>query len=551
MSDNTNPLDIIKRLDLKQNVTIRVINEATNEVVQEHVGHNAATNSMLTGIAHYLLGDGTLNQGSDMLTTWVPQYISLGTMGLTNQDSEDIGKVGDPIIVPAGIGTTLRAPESATPKEKELNEILRFSEYINQCPGFGADGYDENTNNDRAYFGLGLPYDDRPAMQKQDFFDGDGENRLFTLSQSPRRVKIDSTDVAMITSVTIYPPEAADTFSANGELEYKLSKPALSIITVKLNNNIVPSSYYDLDAEDNTVAFHDISVSGKLVITYRIVSVINQDMHDTSVTRQILPSNQYYVENDTVIINDNVTPPVNGSRIAIIYEIESDEAAVCELIDSTTVRSKINFRNIIPEVQSEVPGTLDVIFSAFLSTGELSKYRGDNDYIYITEAGLWSKPTYTSGGDNGLLAGYRIMPSDDEVNTLGVEDKFNSDGTTAEFSLSKEAIQIDSVTLDNVVIPSSEYTLDTTTNKLVFTESAPDPGQLIVIYRTGDVSGTWKDMTVLANRQLVQKNIIRIGEGQVAQIIWKLQLGGLEQLEGLRYLYPSQYPEDVWIVWNS
>ena len=39
-------LEIAKRLDLKQNVTIRVINEATNEVVQEHVGHNAATNSM-------------------------------------------------------------------------------------------------------------------------------------------------------------------------------------------------------------------------------------------------------------------------------------------------------------------------------------------------------------------------------------------------------------------------------------------------------------------------------------------------------------------------
>jgi hypothetical protein len=471
-------LEIAKRLDLKQNVTIRVIEEATNKVVQEHVGHNAATNSMLTGIAHYLLGDGTLNQGSDMLTSWVPQYISLGTMGLTNQDSETYfdDELEMEVTVPSGVGTTLPAPESATPQEKELNAKLRFTEYLNQCPGFGADGYDENTNNDRPYFGLGLPYDDRPAMQSQDFFSGDGATKSFTLSTTP----------VSIVSVTIYP---------NG--------------------------------------------------------VVNQDMHDTSVTRQILPSNQYILENDTVVINDNVVAPVAGSRIAIIYTLDNKEAAVCELIDSTTVRSKINFRNIIPEVQSEVPGTLDVIFSAFLSTGELSKYRGDNDYIYITEAGLWSKPTYTSGGDNGLLAGYRIMPSDDEVNTLGVEDKFNSDGTTTEFKLTKEAIQIDSVTLDNVVQPSSEYTLDTTTNRLVFTESAPDPGQLIVIYRTGDVSGTWKDMTVLANRQLVQKNIIRIGEGQVAQIIWKLQLGGLEQLEGLRYLYPSQYPEDVWIVWNS
>lgn len=474
-------LEIAKRLDLKQNVTIRVIEEATNKVVQEHVGHNAATNSMLTGIAHYLLGDGTLNQGSDMLTSWIPQYISLGTMGLTSQDSETYfdDELDMEVTVPAGIGTTLSAPASATAEEKELNATLRFTEYLNQCPGFGADGYDENTNNDRAYFGLGLPYDARPAMQKQDFFSGDGVNRLFTLSTIPTG----------IVSVTVYP---------NG--------------------------------------------------------VVNQDMHDTSVSRKVIPSNMYTLSGSTVELTgtlEGAIPPPAGSRLAIIYTVDKSEAAVCELIDSTSLRSKINFRNIIPEVQSEVPGTLDVIFSAFLSTGELAKYRGDNDYIYITEAGLWSKPSYSNSGDNGLLAGYRIMPSDDEVNTLGVEDQFNSDGSTIEFTLTQSAIQIDSVTLDNQVIPKSDYTLDTTNNKIVFIESAPDPGTLIVIYRTGDFQGTWKDMSVLENRQLVQKSIIRIGAGQVAQIIWKLQLGGLEQLEGLRYLYPSQYPEDVWIVWNS
>lgn len=470
-------LEIAKRLDLKQNVTIRVIDEATNKVVQEHVGHNAATNSLLTGIAHYLLGDGTLNQGSDMLTSWVPQYISLGTMGLTSQDSETYydDELDMEITVPLGIGTTLVAPDSATPEEKRLNAELRYSEYLNQTPGFGADGYDENTNNDRKYFGLGLPYDDRPALQKQDFYNGDGNNRTFTLSDTP----------LSIVSVTVY---------AGG--------------------------------------------------------VVNQDMHDTSISREVLPSNKYTFEGNQVIIDDSYPAPAVGSRIAIIYEIEGDEAAVCELIDSTTLRSKINFRNIIPEVQSEVPGTLDVIFSAFLSTGELAKYRGDNDYIYITEAGLWSKPSYTGGGDNGLLAGYRIMPSDDQVNTLGVEDQFTSDGQTISFTLTRPAIQIDSITLDNVVVPSGDYTLDELTNSVVF-ETAPSAGNLIVIYRTGDPSGTWKDMSVLSNRQLVQKSIIRIGEGQVAQIIWKLQLGGLEQLDGLRYLYPSQYPEDVWIIWNS
>ena len=480
MSDNTNPLDIIKRLDVKQNVTIRVIDEATDKVVQEHVGHNAATNSMLTGIAHYLLGDGTLNQGSDMLTSWVPQYISLGTMGLTSQDSEELRDDEDPeqylYYVPAGIGTTLPAPESATRDEKELNDILRFTEYLNQCPGFGADGYDENTNNDRAYFGLGLPYDDMPAIKKQDFFDGDGENRQFTLSSVP----------TSIVDITVYPQ-----------------------------------------------------------------GVINQDMHNTDIIREVIPTGKYSFEGSVVTINSTYTPPAVGSRLSITYTVDSSEAATCELIDSTTLRSKITYRGIIPEVQSEVPGTLDVIFSAFISTGELAKYRGDKDYIYITEAGLWSKAAYTSGGDNGLLAGYRIMPSDDEVNTLGVEDAFSGDGETKRFKLSKSAIQIDSVTIDNVAQSTADFVLEEATNSVVF-DTAPAAGSsIIVVYRTGDTTGTWKDMSVVENRQLVQKSIIRIGKGQVAQIVWKLQLGGLEQLEGLRYIYPSQYPEDVWIVWNT
>jgi hypothetical protein len=55
-------------------------------------------------------------------------------------------------------------------------------------------------------------------------------------------------------------------------------------------------------------------------------------------------------------------------------------------------------------------------------------------------------------------------------------------------------------------------------------------------------------MTIKENREKVQKSIIRIGVNQVAQVVWKIQLGGLEQLNGLRYLYPPQYPEDVWNI---
>ena len=155
-------LDIIKRLDVRQNVTIRVLDEATGEVIQEHVGHNAATNSLLTGIAHYLMGDGVLNQGSDTLSMWVPQYMSVGTMGLTSQESETITETigGEEVtfVVPAALGYTPPAPSSASEEEQELNVRLRYSEYVNQTPGFGADGYDDVSNTDREWLGLGLPY---------------------------------------------------------------------------------------------------------------------------------------------------------------------------------------------------------------------------------------------------------------------------------------------------------------------------------------------------------------------------------------------------------
>jgi len=469
MSNNMNPLDIIKRLDVKQNVTIRVIDEPTGKVVQEHIGHNAATNSLLTGIAHYLMGDGVLNQAKDTLSMWIPQYISLGTMGLTSQDAED--------YLPVGLGYTPVAPANATENEKKLNEELRFSEYVNQSPGFGADGYDAYTNNDREWFGLGRPYSSKPAKAVQDFYNKDDE---YILTSTPLTGTKDS-----VISLIIYP---------YGE--------------------------------------------------------INQDMHDTSISRIAVSVDDYDIS-----LNDNnqyeltiSTAIPDGSRIALIYTVESKDAANCELIQADTLRSKITYRNLIPEVQSEIPNTLDVIYSAFVSTGALKEFRGDNDYIYITEAGLWSKPYYNNSGDNGLLAGYRIMPTDDEVLELALEETFTGDGITTEFTLEQTAIEISSVQVNGEFV--SDYNLDTSTNKVVFVEAPSDSAEIIVIYvyKTTD---SWKNMSIPENREAVQKSIIRIGTNQVAQVIWKLQLGGLEQLNGLRYIYPSQYPKEVWNVWST
>ena len=277
-SINSDQLNIIKNLGIEHNVCIRVIDEASGQVVSEHIGHNTATNSLLVGMGHYLCGEGVFQQG-ETLSQWVPKYISLGTMGLINQDQDAEG-------LPAGIGSV------------DGSEEDRFISYMDQCPGYGSDGYDLSLMNNRPYPGLGPTFTNRPDQTK----------------------------------------------------------------------------------------------------------TIN-----------------------------------------------------CELITDSFKRSPITFRDIVPEYQSEHPKTIDVVFSAYVSTGALASFRDlGNDYIFITEVGLWSKPTWTDGGDNGLLAGYRICPPD---------------------------------------------------------------------------SSNW-NMRNPENREILKKNIIKIKVNQVAQIIWKIQLGSLAQLGG-------------------
>lgn len=238
--------EILQRMPIQHNVTLRVLNP-DGSVAQEHTGHNMATNSMLTGIAHYLKGDGVLNQGYDMLNFFVPQYISLGTMGMMNQEE-------DSDYLPTGLGNGIKFPGESD----EEFEIRRFQTYMLQRPGYGADGFDGSQNNGRDQFGLGYPY----------------------------KEKVEKT--------------------GNGD------------------------------------------------------------------------------------------------------------AVNCELISNTFPRSKITYRNIIPEGRSELPMTIDVVFSAMISTGALAQFRNGNDYVFITECGLWSKPAPVPYGENGLLAGYRIAPPDSD-----------------------------------------------------------------------------------------------------------------------------------------
>lgn len=281
-----NNLEIGKSLGIRYNVAINVIDEPSGKIVQQHIGHNAATNTLLTGIGQYLLGGATTN-ASELLDAWIPQYISLGTMGLSSQEEDEEG-------LPTGVGDNGAASE-----EK------RFVDYLLKVPGFGSDGYDPSLMNDRKYEGLGPAFADR----------------------------------------------------------------------------------------------------------------------------------------------------------------EQESSVECELISDSFPRSAITFRQCLSESRSEYPKTIDVVFSAMISTGALRQFRQPGmDHIFISEVGLWSTRTHVDKGSNGLLAGYRICPTD---------------------------------------------------------------------------QSNW-DMSIAANRKLLKASIIRIGINQVAQIVWKIQLGAIDQLGGLNALYPQE-----------
>lgn len=270
-------LSAAKNLGCVYNVTARVYDRGTGRLVSEHIGHNQATCSMMLGIAHYLQGDGILNQAPGMLSKNIPMYMSLGTMGLISQTADADG-------LPTGIGIY---------DDPEKTEEEQFVGYMEQLPGFGADGYDANENNDRPYFGLGPMY-------------------------------------------------------------------------------------------------------------------------------------------------------------------ESGDAVNCELISSKFVRTPITYRAILPEAQAELPETIDIVFSAMISTGALAQFRNGSDHVFITELGLWSNKQWSDSVENGLLAGYRIIPSNSE---------------------------------------------------------------------------NW-DMTVQSNRDILKRSILRVGKNQVVQVIWKIQLGSIEQFGG-------------------
>lgn len=387
-----------KNLRTEHNVSIRVLDSKSGKVISSHIGHNAATNSLLVGIAHYLTGDGVLNQGYHMLNYYIPKYISLGTMGLINQDEDENG-------LPAGIGVS------------EGSEEDRFVDYLLQVPGYGADGYDPNLNNNRDYFGLGPVFADRDT------------SKIVTETIQLGDINLDgvvnNADILMF----------ADYLAGNVNLTDK------QLLAADVN-------------QDGEINCSDLAL---------ITQCVSEE-----------------ITLDTVEYRPSIAPTIN-----------------CELISDSFPRVQISYRDIVPETESEIPQTIDVIFSAMISTGALAQFREPGkDYIFITEAGLWSKKDWESGGDNGLLAGYRIAPPNKQ----------------------NWAMTAESVSDDYAITYLKDQGIDNPTE---------------------DQIQSIKPEIAQNNRQLLKQNIIRVGPNQVVQVIWKIQLGGLEQLGGLSDLYPS------------
>lgn len=397
-----------KNLRTEHNVSIRVLDSKSGKVISSHIGHNAATNSLLVGIAHYLTGDGVLNQGYHMLNYYIPKYISLGTMGLINQDEDENG-------LPAGIGVS------------EGSEEDRFVDYLLQVPGYGADGYDPNLNNNREYFGLGPVFADRDT------------SKIVTETIQLGDINLDgvvnNADILMF----------ADYLAGNVNLTDK------QLLAADVN-------------QDGEINCSDLAL---------ITQCVSEE-----------------ITLDTVEYRPSIAPTIN-----------------CELISDSFPRVQISYRDIVPETESEIPQTIDVIFSAMISTGALAQFREPGkDYIFITEAGLWSKKDWESGGDNGLLAGYRIAPPNKQ----------------------NWAMTAESVSDDYAITYLKDQGIDNPTE---------------------DQIQSIKPEIAQNNRQILKQNIIRVGPNQVVQVIWKIQLGGLEQLGGLSDLYPSNSGLR-WVDWE-
>nr|DAJ12418.1 MAG TPA: long tail fiber, proximal subunit [Bacteriophage sp.] len=401
---NQDTVKVAKSLGTRDNICIRVFN-SDGTLASSHTGHNTATDTMLMGIAHHLVGDGALNQHTN-LYNYIPKYISLGTMGLMNHKQDDNG-------LPAGIGIAIPDIDNEEYKKllKELRDAeLRFTKakdaLKNECPLFGT---------------LEVCKDCTQCSERLNAKRQELENAKLDLDKKSEKVNEYNEEQRFIQYMKTRPGYGADGYDANannGRQYLGLGYPFTSYNVTK--------GYKQGD-----------------IVTYKGTLY--------SATKDILaPAGPF----DTNIWNTNTE------------QISQEHNVGIELISPSFPRAEISFRDIVQEYEAELPQTVDVVFSAMISTGALAQFRNPGqDYIFITEVGLWSKKHWEDSGANGLLAAYRIAPPNEK---------------------------------------------------------------------------NW-DMKIKENRDLLKKQIIKVNKNQVVQVIWKIQLGSIDQLSDIATLRKKYY----------
>lgn len=566
-------LKISKNLGIKENVMFRVLDEKTGRVISEHTGHNSATNSLITGIGHYLVGEGVYNQGYEMLHRYVPLYISLGTMGLLNQEQDEEG-------LPAGIGVM---PDINDVDDTDASQIYWTWRHLKEkldllksgkqhIDKYGDPTKDEE-GNPELQTDLHITVDDDPdnVYSYQAYIyptkDTDEEKRAI-LEEYGYQPKIeycvyyvnmvDSGEVDAEGNMILVP----ETYYT-GELDpygQKIYAPKWRIAKgidglIKILNDLRQCPY----AESVKVRIYDGDiqvVKGRNVDSYTAAEYAEKYNKDKEYTDSIktiegqcllhqkcldcvFPDKKELIDKLQAILDawqaeydrvyekyikalddleglkfdkyldqcpgygadgscengsaDNNYRPYFGLGPEFRNRENSQRLTIdCELISPTFPREQISYREIVPETESELRNTVDVVFSVMISTGALKQFREPGkDYVFITEAGLWSDPEWNDSGENGLLAGYRIVPPNSE----------------------------------NWVMSASK----------VKPEDIPE--------------GSTAEEVAARNRKILKQNILKVGINQVVQVVWKIQIGGVDQFENMRDMFTVknyQYSERLW-----
>lgn len=476
-TDNFKPnkddiLHAAKNLGIQQNVSFRIYDEKTGELISEHAGHNNATNMLITGIGHYLLGEGIYNQGYDMLHRYVPLYISLGTMGLLNQDEDSEG-------LPAGVGVI-----EADAEDEATNEALKHF-------------HDLEAQLDRILNGFYAIYPDTHEFIYDKYGDKIHIPGIIDLEQMLKK-EASCPYCAEQGATAIMPDKCINCMFPDKQVAIDRICNGYYIIYDESVGGYDPDVHYDPVVDNDNKA---IWVKGLTELKHDYAEAeleYEQAYEDLEGIRfdKYLDQVPGFGSDGS---SDAETADVNYRKyLGLGNEFrnrpDSTKTIDCELISPTFLRTEISYRELVPEDKAELQNTVDVIFSAMISTGALKQFREPGrDYVFITEAGLWASPEWSDSGENGLLAGYRIAPPN------------------------RENWYMQAKNVPEELIPEGKTAYD----------------------------------VALENRNILKQNILKVGINQVVQVVWKLQIGGVEQFEGMRDLFTvKKYRESAGLIFG-